>query len=186
MRGEALPRRSSAEKPPGWAVSGPTFPRALSPRLSPGTLSPGTLSPGTPSPGTLSPGTLSPGTLLRSHGGRGGPEVLRFERLLAVRLVERHEDALLSRQLPEKKKREQINCVRAPNQGVESSLCCWIAGPRLAQKALSFHRHRYLMSRGGFPPPDPTASRRGPDKRGPRRSAAIPCSQFSQGDVAKW
>ena len=37
-----------------------------------------------------------------------------------------------------------ISVFRAPNQGLESSFCCWTAGQGLAQKECYFHRHRYL------------------------------------------
>ena len=35
---------------------------------------------------------------------------------------------------------------RAPNQGLESSFCRWVAGQRLAWKECIFHRHRYVMN----------------------------------------
>ena len=39
---------------------------------------------------------------------------------------------------PEKKTRGKIEAFIAPNQGVERSFCCWIAGQRVAQKECSF------------------------------------------------
>ena len=32
---------------------------------------------------------------------------------------------------------------KTPNQGLEGSFCCWIAGERLLQKECCFHMHRY-------------------------------------------
>ena len=32
---------------------------------------------------------------------------------------------------------------KTPNQGLESSFCCWTAGQGLVQKECLFHRHQY-------------------------------------------
>ena len=40
-----------------------------------------------------------------------------------------------------------ILACRAPNQGLESSFCCWTAGQGLARKEHAFHRRRYEATR---------------------------------------